>query len=85
MFRKLRGNLKRRYTLVGSRRLPFYDGTSSAAEARAEADHDGQHVEPRAGVSRRSVGSRAVHKASNLLLLFCVSYCVLKMFLKCRR
>ena len=38
--RELRGNLRRRYTLVGSRRVPFFDGTTRAADAIADADHD---------------------------------------------
>ena len=41
--------LKPRYALVGSRRLPLYDGTTSAADETADADHDGGHQETRAG------------------------------------
>ena len=39
----------RRCIRLGSRTLPIYDGTTSAADATADADHDGRHEETRAG------------------------------------
>ena len=64
--RELGGDMKRQYALVGSRRLPFYDGTTSSGDAAADPDRDGRHEEACAVEHESETAASEPHGASSI-------------------